>query len=437
LNRKSDKAAHTKSADQPRELLIELGRLREKLRQSRDVRGELDEVLGSLAGALDQVMVEHSGMADELIATYEQLGIVFEVTRQLPNVHDESEIVELFIENLRGTFAGRRVHPLRPLTKDAWSLEGRLVGPHTWLAGIVKRATERRSVLVEEPPGGAIGLEHVRAAQVMIGPVHAGDDLACAIVLIRPQEAPEFRAVDMLLIESLTKFCGDLIRNLRLMRELQELSMAMVRSLVSAVDQKDEYTCGHSLRVAYFATELGKRLDLGTLELQMLEWAALLHDVGKIGIRDNVLKKPGRLNQEEFDHIKEHPVRSHKVVQGVPQLADALDGILYHHERYDGGGYPSGLKGEQIPLQARIIQIADVFDALTSNRSYRGAFTWEKALAILGEEAGRTVDPRLQQVFDSMIREALDGPPEAWEQMIERANRFKNNRPQMPPYPKE
>jgi len=275
-------------------------------------------------------------------------------------------------------------------------------------------------------------------SEVMIAPVISGDVLVCALVLLRPQPSPKFRASEMMLIESLTTFCGDLIRSHRPVGELREMSLAMVRALVNAVDQKDEYTCGHSLRVAYYATTLGQRLGLGELELQMLQWASLLHDVGKIGIRDSVLKKEGKLTPEEFGHIKEHPVRSHKVVQEVPQLLQALDGILHHHERYDGSGYPSGLKGEQIPLQARIIQIADVFDALTSNRSYRKAFDWQRALDILQEEAGKTVDPRLQKTFDTLIRETLDssearepegvigilGHSTAWERMLERANRF-------------
>jgi len=105
-------------------------------------------------------------------------------------------------------------------------------------------------------------------------------------------------------------------------------------------------------------------------------------------------------------------------------LCRRLDGILHHHERYDGSGYPAGLKGEQIPYQARIIQIADVFDALTSNRSYRKAFDWQRALGILQEEAGKTVDPCLQKIFDALIRETLKDEPMAWERMVEHANRF-------------
>jgi HD-GYP domain-containing protein (c-di-GMP phosphodiesterase class II) len=156
----------------------------------------------------------------------------------------------------------------------------------------------------------------------------------------------------------------------------------------------------------------------------MLQWSALLHDVGKIGIRDAVLKKEGKLNDEEFTHIKEHPVRSHKVVQQIPQLQAALDGVLYHHERYNGTGYPAGLKGEQIPLQARIIQIADVFDALTSNRAYRPAFDWGQALDILKKEAGKTVDPHLQPTFDRLLRGIVERDPDSWTKLVARANAF-------------
>jgi len=430
-----------------------LSDLRVALKNLRGPR-DISAMLPALSASIDQMMAEHQGMADELLCLYEQLGIVFEVTHKLAGVQNESEVINLFLDSLRRSFEERTVFAARRQRSGGWALDGTGMVVKEWLLGLLDRACERRAVIVETSPEGAIpGVVECRIpnrnrrielaslpgphpsfdsrdaqseaiAEVMIAPVISGESLVCALVLLRSELTPAFRASDMLLIESLTTFCGDLIRSHRLVGELRGMSIAMVRALVNAVDQKDEYTCGHSLRVAYYATTLGQRLGLCELDLQMLQWASLLHDVGKIGIRDNVLKKEGKLTPEEFDHIKEHPVRSHRVVQEVPQLMQALDGILHHHERYDGTGYPAGLKGEQIPLQARIIQIADVFDALTSNRAYRKAYEWQRALGILQEEAGKSVDPQMQRTFDSMIRGTIKDDPTNWERMVEQANRF-------------
>lgn len=413
-----------------REMFLNLGA------SAGDVGRQTSQMVSS---AFEQIVAEHRGMADELLNVYEQLGIIFEVTRKLPTVRGEEEVIGLFLDSLQRSFAGREVFVARPRegkgwVRTRWLCEQRVEALplddviSAALRDVCRGPRARTRVVQlqdsEHSSSGAPG------GEVLVGPVYSGDFLVCALVIFRHAApgssgaAPEFRASDMSLVESLATFCGDLIRNHRLVREMREMSVAMVRSLVSAVDQKDQYTCGHSLRVGYYATMLGRLLKLSEVELQMLQWSALLHDVGKIGIRDEVLNKAGKLTPEEFRHIQEHPTRSHRVVQEVPQLADALDGILYHHERYDGSGYPSGLKGEEIPIQARIIQIADVFDALTSSRSYRPAFDWQKALGILAEEAGKTVDPRLQKIFDQHMRETMSKGPDAWENMIEKANHF-------------
>jgi len=384
-----------------------------------DWAGEQHTLVSNLLSGIDQVLAEHRGMTEELLCVYEQLGVIFEVTRRLPEMQNETEVLDLFLASLRRSFAGRQVFLARRRRAGGWAYDDTELTRVPWLNRLLDLAQERRSVQVESSPGGAWP---TLVAEVMVGPVFSGDTLVRVLVLARTSEAVPFRAAEMLLVESLTTFCGDLIRSHRLVHELREMSISMVRSLVSAVDQKDQYTCGHSLRVAYYATALGKQLKLRAVDLQMLQWSALLHDVGKIGIRDEVLNKQGKLTPEEFRHIQEHPTRSHKVVQQVPQLADALDGVLYHHEHYDGGGYPAGLKGEDIPLQARIIQIADVFDALTSSRSYRQAYDWRRALAILEEEAGKTVDPNLQKVFDAYMRQRLENNAGAWDDMVRRAN---------------
>ena len=222
-------------------------------------------------------------------------------------------------------------------------------------------------------------------------------------------------------MDSLCVFCGDIIRNRRLVSELRQMSIDMVRALVGTIDQKDGYTSGHSTRVGFYACLLAQELGWSEERLQILEWSALLHDVGKIGIRDDVLNKAGKLTPEEFDHMKEHPVRSSEVVCQVPQLAEAIDGVLHHHEHWNGKGYPDGLVGEDIPLQARMIQIADIFDALTTSRSYRKAFTWQKALTILREEAGVVVDPNLMAIFEGLITKWAAREPARFAAMFEPA----------------
>jgi len=403
----------------PHDVVEHLGRFRRRALEL-DCSECITEMLDPLVGSLEEVLEEHRGMADELISAYEQLGIVFEVTRNLPAVTTEVEVLELFLGSLRRTFTGCAVSSAKRDPQGHWRYDAETSLPHDWLCAMLDQASRRSSVSVETPEPSQVD----RYVEVLLAPIRAARYQYGMIVLARHGEGQSFRASDMLIIESLANFCGDLIRTHRLAHQMSELSVQMVRALVNAVDQKDEYTSGHSLRVAHFATQLGKALALGEDDLQMLQWSALLHDVGKIGIRDDVLNKAGRLTPEEFDHIKEHPVRSHKVVQAVPQLADALDGILYHHEHYDGGGYPEGLLGEEIPLQARIIQIADIFDALTSNRAYRKAYSWSEALDIMAKEAGRTVDPGLLPVFDRMMRDALQGGASAWVKMVQQADHF-------------
>ena len=383
--------------------------------------GALERLVSVVSEAVNRITVENEGMAEELLSVYEQLGIVFEVTQKLPTVQDESEVIDLFVDSLRRSFQKREVFVVRPPTPADGSSKGTPDSLNDWFDGLVRRARDSKSVMVESP---AAGVAPACVAEVMVGPVFAGRFFVCAIAVTRSSNVNSFYASDMLLLESLTMFCGDLIRSHRLLHELREMSLTMVRSLVNAVDQKDQYTSGHSLRVGYYASLLGRALNLGDEEVQMLQWGALLHDVGKIGIRDDVLKKRGKLTEDEFDHIKEHPARSHRVVEEVPQLAGALQGVLHHHERFDGAGYPMGWAGESIPLQARIIQIADVFDALTSDRAYRPAYHWEAALDILREEAGKAVDPQIQKVFDRLIREQVEDDPDGWEKMVERANRF-------------
>lgn len=188
-----------------------------------------------------------------------------------------------------------------------------------------------------------------------------------------------------------------------------ELGIAdeMIYTLATAIEAKDPYTQGHCDRVANYAVAIGRRFGLSPLELRHLHKGAFLHDVGKIGVRDAVLLKEGPLTQSEYEHIKEHPTIGARILRNLPSAGGIVPTVLYHHERWDGRGYPDGLIEDESPLLARIVSVADAFDAMTTTRCYRPALTCEQALGILETYAGTQWDPEVVVVFLAVIRERI------------------------------
>jgi HD-GYP domain-containing protein (c-di-GMP phosphodiesterase class II) len=177
-----------------------------------------------------------------------------------------------------------------------------------------------------------------------------------------------------------------------------------VRMLAAAIDAKDPYTRGHSERVARYSIGIGKNLSLPERDMRSLRISALLHDVGKIGIDDRILRKPGALSDDEFEVMKQHPAKGAAIMSGVAQLIDIIPGMKYHHEKWGGGGYPDGLEGEQIPMQARIVAIADTFDAMTTNRPYQKAMELNYVVEKIKSFAGTRFDPRVVEAFVSAVK---------------------------------
>lgn len=175
--------------------------------------------------------------------------------------------------------------------------------------------------------------------------------------------------------------------------QLQRGYTDVIVALIEAVEAKDPYTRGHTQRVSELSQLIAQDLGLGNEDQRILNQSAILHDIGKIGIPDAVLNKPGRLTDEEFGLIKEHPVRGYRMIRHVRALRREAEGVRCHHERRDGSGYPDALRGDEIPMIARIIAVADVYDALTSARPYREAFSAEKALEIITDERDEKLDP--------------------------------------------
>lgn len=187
--------------------------------------------------------------------------------------------------------------------------------------------------------------------------------------------------------------------------QLKEAYYGTIESLRLAVDAKDSYTRNHSDRVSYYSVMIGKQLGLSDADLEVLKQGALFHDVGKIGIPDAILQKPGKLTDEEYDDIKNHPSIGAKILAPAKIFADLIPMVLNHHERFDGKGYPVGLAGEDIPLMARIVCVADSFDAMTSDRSYRPRFTVIAALEEIEKCKGAQFDPLVVDAFMIALRE--------------------------------
>jgi putative nucleotidyltransferase with HDIG domain len=209
------------------------------------------------------------------------------------------------------------------------------------------------------------------------------------------------------LAENFNKMASDIEEYIEKLKEAaeenRELFIGSIRMLAAAIDEKDPYTRGHSGRVAKYSQIIGRELGLPPDELDKLRIAALLHDVGKIGVDDRVLKKPGSLTPEEFDLMKQHTVKGANIMRPVSQLKEMLPGIELHHEHIDGRGYPYGLSGPQIPLMARIIGVADTLDAMTTNRPYQTAMDLDFALGRIKALTGSKFDATIVNALDSAI----------------------------------
>ena len=218
----------------------------------------------------------------------------------------------------------------------------------------------------------------------------------------------EVSSVDAKLISAAAAHVGIFLENAGLYDELNAMFLGTLDALTASIDAKDRYTSGHSSRVAMLTRHLARSLGLDDATAHRMHIAGLVHDVGKIGVPEAVLCKPGRLTDDEFEQVKQHPAIGHRILRDIPDFDDILGGVLHHHERWDGGGYPGGLSGESIPLAARLIALADTFDAMCSTRTYRSALTRREVLDEIAQCAGTQFDPELVPLFLSLDFTAYD-----------------------------
>jgi len=235
---------------------------------------------------------------------------------------------------------------------------------------------------------------------------------------------PDFDSVDVKLFNCVANQCAVFIENGRLFGDLKELFIGSLKALTNSIDAKDRYTRGHSERVAFISRWIAERLaevrPVSEDQIHRIYLAGLLHDIGKIGVGEAVLCKKGALTEDERNRIKAHPRIGASILSDIKQMKDIVPGVLYHHERVDGKGYPEGLKGDQIPLISKIIGLADAFDAMTSRRVYRDAMSIRRALAEIEKGLGTQFDEEVGRVFLASDVQKLwdiiqDGFIESWD----------------------
>ncbi len=363
---------------------------------------------------------EISDLSHHLAQAYEELNLIYRVSTNLSVLRKPLEHFQTLCHEIVGA---------TPIESVAVVLEPSGTGgaPSVSTAGPLKAPADDLLRLyqqvrgAERNAGTCLMVNHVPATPacawaagwlerfLCFDLARAGRVYGCLLAMNHVRRE-EFGSQEVRLINAVVERSAAFLENVRLYEDLEQLFMGMMHALVSSIDAKDPYTCGHSQRVAWLSRRLARTAGMDETLCQRVYLSGLLHDVGKIGISESVLRKEGRLTEAEYEEMKRHPAIGARILESVPQMADVIPGVLHHHERMDGRGYPCGLKGDDIPELGRVIGLADSLDAMTTNRTYRSARSIDTAAAEIRRCAGTQfdrvlVDLLLAQDLRAMLHE--------------------------------
>ena len=357
---------------------------------------------------------EIESLSDNLASTYEEISLLYRLTQNLKISSREDELGNVALQwlsvvlpaeglalQLVPTDCDENVHSEtrsepQLLTFGHCPLDNE---QFTELANHVRTQNSTNALVANQAITAQTDWPFPAVRNLIAIPLVDGERLYGWLAAVNHTEEGEFGTVEASLLNSVGAIFTIHCSNTDLYRQQAEFLGGVVHALTSAIDAKDPYTCGHSDRVARVAVRLGVEMGLDAEQLNTLYLSGLLHDVGKIGIDDNVLRKPGKLTDAEYEHIKTHPALGHNILKDIKQLDQVLPVVLHHHEQWDGRGYPLGLEEETTPLLARITAVADAFDAMGSDRPYRKGMADEKLDGILQNGAGQQWDPEVVAAF--------------------------------------
>jgi len=373
----------------------------------------LEEIANRITSEI-QSQFETDNLSQELSDKYEELNLIYDIGEKLKGVAIAKEAVKFIIEESRETLDSNMVLASifgKDIHETSYSCSAPLpidINDKSLMEKIDRALIER----FDSPD---IPTEHIvlndvcddvplaRLFDIPMGmlavPVKLKRSVIGFVCFINFDREKSFLTGDVRLAISIAEQMSLALTNAELYQNLKDFLLSVIKTLVYSIEAKDAYTKGHSERVNIFTMKIADSMELSSEEKEAINWAAMLHDIGKIGVPGAILTKPGRLTEEEFFRVQEHPERGYMILLPIEQLKDSLNGIRYHHEKYDGTGYPLGLRGEGIPLHGRIIAIADAYDAMTSNRSYRASMSHEDAIAEIVRVKGTQLDPEIVNIF--------------------------------------
>ncbi len=361
-------------------------------------------------------------LSDNLASTYEEICLLHSVTQNLRISSDEEQLCSLVLRWLKDCLPAQAVAiQLLPVAKEGQTTYKARTQSVLYSLGECPIDDAEFSRLIEslnlEAGCGPLVANRAvtedadwsepRVRELIIVPMAEGTRALGWIAVFNHTCEGEFGTVEASLVNSVAAILGIHSSNRDLYRQQAEFLASVVRALTSAIDAKDPYTCGHSDRVARIGVRLAKEMGCESKMLHTIYMAGLLHDIGKIGIDDAVLRKPGKLTEAEFDHIKQHPEMGYRILADMHQLSDVLPAVLHHHEQWDGKGYPFKLAGEQIPLIARILAVADAYDAMSSDRPYRRGMAVERVEEMFQKGAAQQWDADVINAYFSSKSDIL------------------------------
>jgi putative nucleotidyltransferase with HDIG domain len=345
----------------------------------------------------------------KLSQAYEELNLFFRVAKSLNTSADPVETIETVCRELQQILPfGWVAASFVPGAVRVGGLDGQMVsaGALPCMPGMLSQAVKdacksepaQQWVRIHDPPKTA--LANLAGGQLIAEAVsHGGAPIGALLAGGKAGPDTDVTSEELQLLNAAAGFIGVFHENVARFAEQKALFLATVRSLAASIDAKDRYTRGHSDRVSLLATALARALGMNAETVEQYRVAGILHDVGKIGTPEAILTKVGRLTEDEFRQIMKHPETGYEILKDIPGISFALPGVLHHHEKFDGTGYPAKLAGEQIPLIARVLALADTFDAMRSNRAYRSARPHEAVIAEIRRCAGTQFDPKLAAAF--------------------------------------